>query len=428
MVDELPGMDGRTRCAHPPEPSSRPARSRRLSSSPGVVGTTATRTRRPADPAVSCSSSPSRLRAPAPSRTPPPPPPRPRPRHPNAATDAHRRRLRPAGRPQALGLDAGPLRRRPLRRELRRREADRPPHRGPGQSPCVRAGHRRLAGLGPELSAGSHLGRAARGHTGHEPRVQRWPGDRPPVGPSGGYRRPRRQPRGAPRPLRLRKPAEAARRVQGGTGHPRAGLVRVPPQRGRRRDPGDHGDHQHHDHQHRRQHLDRATDRRRRPPPRPRRTAAGRLDTVPGPRGFLLGRPPEGGRHLAGRVGLRLRDADRDRDTGETESAPGDPADRAPVEPSDCATATTTAPLTTDPGSTLTPLDESTTPESGTETGTITPDQSTPEIPSAPEDFSTPEEPSTPDEPSSPWTRPHRPRKSAPTRSRKARTCQTAAV
>ncbi|MCX5562654.1 DUF6777 domain-containing protein [Streptomyces sp. NBC_00038] len=84
----------------------------------------------------------------------------------------------------------------------------------------------------------------------------------------------------------------------------------------------------------------------------------------------------------------------------ETESAPGDPSDRAPDEPADCATATVTAPPTTDPGSTPTPSDESTTPES--ETGTITPDQSTPEIPSATEDFSTPEEPSTLDEPSSP--------------------------
>ncbi|MFD9324552.1 DUF6777 domain-containing protein [Streptomyces sp. NPDC060065] len=89
---------------------------------------------------------------------------------------------------------------------------------------------------------------------------------------------------------------------------------------------------------------------------------------------------------------------------GETESAPGDPADRTPEEPSDCATATVTAPSATDPGSTLTPWDESTSPESesqpgtptDTATDTITPDGSTPDVPSAPEDFSTPEEPSPP--------------------------------
>ncbi|MEV7343384.1 DUF6777 domain-containing protein [Streptomyces sp. NPDC093544] len=91
---------------------------------------------------------------------------------------------------------------------------------------------------------------------------------------------------------------------------------------------------------------------------------------------------------------------------GETESAPADPSDRTPAEPADCATASVTAPPTTDPGSTLTPSDESTSPETRTETGTetetITPDRSTPEDPSTTEDLTTPDEPGTPDEQSAP--------------------------
>ncbi|MFI6335832.1 DUF6777 domain-containing protein [Streptomyces sp. NPDC050535] len=91
---------------------------------------------------------------------------------------------------------------------------------------------------------------------------------------------------------------------------------------------------------------------------------------------------------------------------GETGSAPGDPADRAPEGPADCATATVTAPPATDPGSTLPPTDESTAPETGTETDsgpdTTTPDRSTPEDLSTSDGFSMPEEPSTPEELSSP--------------------------
>ncbi|MFC9842263.1 DUF6777 domain-containing protein [Streptomyces sp. NPDC060223] len=79
---------------------------------------------------------------------------------------------------------------------------------------------------------------------------------------------------------------------------------------------------------------------------------------------------------------------------GETGSAQGDPAD--------CATATVTAPSTTDPRTTLTPTDRTTSPETGTESDTTAPDLATPEAPSTSEDLTSPEEPVTPDEPSAP--------------------------